>query len=53
MAKRKVGSQTASSTPDHEKLGIDSGPVRAGEVRHTVKKLSTKTTTLLQTSFRS
>jgi hypothetical protein len=60
MAKRKVGTQTGSLTPDHKKSGIDSTPVRASGVRaggvrvggmqHTVGKLLTRPTTLLQTT---
>jgi hypothetical protein len=38
MAKKKVESQTANLTPDHQKSGIDPTPMRAGEVRHTVGK---------------
>jgi hypothetical protein len=30
MAKRKVGSQISSLTPDHGKSGIDSIPLRVG-----------------------
>jgi hypothetical protein len=50
MAKRKVGSQTGSLTPDHKKLGIDSIPVCAGGVWHTIGKLLTRATTFLETS---
>jgi hypothetical protein len=50
MAKRKVGSQIGNLTPDHKKSGIDSTPMRAGGVGHTVGKLLTRATTLLQTS---
>jgi hypothetical protein len=32
MAKRKVKSQIANLTPDHQKLGIDPTVMRAGEV---------------------
>jgi hypothetical protein len=42
MAKRKVGSQTASLTPDHEKLGIDPTFMCAGGVQHIVEKLLMK-----------
>jgi hypothetical protein len=38
MAKRKVGSQIGSLTPDHKKLGIDSTFGCASGVRHTVGK---------------
>jgi hypothetical protein len=48
MAKRKVGSQTGNLLL--EVLGIDAIPVRVGGVQHTVGKLLTKVTTLLQTS---
>jgi hypothetical protein len=47
MAKRKVGSQIGSLTPDHEKLGIDPTSVRAGGVQQTIEKFSTRTTSLL------
>ncbi len=53
MAKRKVGSQTGSLTPNHWKLGINSTPMHAGRVGHIVEKLSTRITTSLQTSSRS
>jgi hypothetical protein len=53
MAKGKVMSQIGSLTPDHKMSGIDSIPVRASGVRHTVEKLSTRATNLLQTSSRS
>jgi hypothetical protein len=52
MTKRKVKSQT-SLTPDHYKSGIDLTPVRAGGVQNTVRKLSTRATSLLQTSSQS
>jgi hypothetical protein len=47
--KKKAESQTASLTPDREKSGIDPTSVRASGVRHTIEKISTKATTLLQT----
>jgi hypothetical protein len=47
MAKKKVGSQTGSLTPDRGKSGIDPIPLRAGGVRHAVGKLSTRATTLV------
>jgi len=50
MVERKVRSQIASLTPDHKKLGINSTPVCAGRVRHTVGKLLKRATSLLQTS---
>jgi hypothetical protein len=36
-----------SLIPDHEKSGIDLTSVRAGGVRHTIGKLSTRAKTLL------
>jgi len=53
MAKRRAGSQTGSLTPDHKKLGIDPIYLVADNVPHTVGKLSTRATTLLQTAIRS
>jgi hypothetical protein len=53
MAKRKVRSQIDSLTPNHKKSRIDLTPMRASEVRHTVGKLSTRATTLLQTLSQS
>jgi hypothetical protein len=50
MAKRKVRNQTKNLTPDHQKSGINPTPMRAGGVGHTIGKLSTRVTTLLQTS---
>jgi hypothetical protein len=47
MAKRKVGSQTGSLTPDHQKLRIDPTLMCAGEVRHIIGKLSTRATSFL------
>jgi hypothetical protein len=47
MAKRKVGSQTDTLTPDHGKSGIDPIPLRAGDVRHIVGKFLMKATTLV------
>jgi hypothetical protein len=40
-------------TPDHEMSGINSTSMHAGGVWHTVGKLSTRATTLFQTSSRS
>jgi hypothetical protein len=51
MPKRKVGNQIGNLTPDHSKSGIASISLRANGMRHIVKKLLTKDTTLLQTSF--
>jgi hypothetical protein len=53
MAKRRVGSQTASLTPDQKKSGIDPIYLAANNVQHTVGKLSMTTTTLLHTTPRS
>jgi hypothetical protein len=53
MAKRRAGSQIVSLTPDHKMSGIDPIYLVADDVPHTVKKLSTITTTLLQTALRS
>jgi hypothetical protein len=53
MAKRRVGSQTANLTPDQKKSGINPIYLFADGVRHTVEKLSTRDTTLLQTASRS
>jgi hypothetical protein len=48
MAKRKVGNQIGSLTPDHGKSGIDLIYLRAGSVQHVIGKLSMKDTTLCQ-----
>jgi hypothetical protein len=53
MAKRRAGSQIASLTPDQKKSGIDPIYLAADDVPHTVGKLSTRVTTLLQTTLRS
>jgi hypothetical protein len=53
MAKRRVKSQIGSLTPNHWKSGIDLISLHAGGVRHIVNKLSTRATTLLQTSSQS
>jgi len=50
MAKRRAGSQTTTLTPDQKKSGIDPIYVAADDVRHTIGKLSTRATTLLQTA---
>jgi hypothetical protein len=42
MAKKKVGSQIGNLAPNHKKSRIDLTPMRAGGVRHTVGKLSTR-----------
>jgi hypothetical protein len=53
MAKRKVGSQIGSLTPNHKKLEIDLISLRASGVQHAVGKLAMRATTLFQTSFQS
>jgi len=52
MGKRRAGSQTGSLTPDHLKSGIDLFPTSDLSVRHGVGKISTRATTLVQTSSR-
>jgi len=47
MAKRKVGSQIANLTLDHQKLKIALFYLRVGGMSHTIEKLSTRATTLL------
>jgi len=53
MAKRRVESQTASLTPNQKKSGINPIYLAAGGMQHTLRKISTRTTTLLQTASRS
>jgi hypothetical protein len=57
MTKRRSGSRTPGSlpvlTPDRQKSGIDPKYLAADNVLHTVGKLSTRATTLLQTTLRS
>ncbi|CAM6079621.1 unnamed protein product [Sphagnum tenellum] len=57
MTKRRTRSRIPGSlpvlTPDHEKSGIDPKYLAADNVRHTVGKVSTRATTLLQTALRS
>jgi hypothetical protein len=53
MGKRRAGSQTASLTPDHKKSGIDLLSTSDLKVRHVFGKISTRATTLIQTSSRS
>jgi hypothetical protein len=53
MAKRRAGSQNGNLTPDHKKSGIDPICLAAGGVPHTIGKLLTRATTLLQTTLRS
>jgi hypothetical protein len=50
MAKEKNESQIGSLTHDHGKSGIDLIPLRAGDFRHVVGKLSMRATTSVQTS---
>jgi hypothetical protein len=50
MGKRRAGSQTGSLTLDHLKSGIDLFPTSDSNVRHGVGKISTRATTLVQTS---
>jgi len=53
MVERRAGNQTSNLTPNHQKSGIDLISVHAGEVRHTIGKLSRRATTLVQTSSQS
>jgi hypothetical protein len=53
MDKRRANSQIASLTLNQKKSGIDPIYLSVNDVRHTVGKLSTKATTLLQTAPRS
>jgi hypothetical protein len=53
MAKRKVGSQIGSLTPNHGKSGIDPIPLSAGGVQNAVGKLLMRVKTLVYTSSRS
>jgi hypothetical protein len=53
MAKRRAGSQIANLTPDQKKSGIDPIYLAVDDVPHTVEKLLTRATTLLQNSLRS
>jgi len=50
MEKRKAGSQIGNLTRNHQKSGIDPTPMRVGEMRCTLGKLSRRATSLLQTS---
>jgi hypothetical protein len=50
MTKRRARSQTASLTSDQKKSGIDPIYLTANDMRHTIGKLSTRATTLLQTA---
>jgi len=53
MAKKRAGNQIGNLTPDHLKSGIDPIFLCVGGVRHIVEKLSTRATTLFQTSSQS
>jgi hypothetical protein len=53
MAKRRAKSQIGNLTPNHKKSGITPISSRAGGMQDIVGKLSTKATTLLQTSSQS
>jgi hypothetical protein len=50
MGKRRAGSQTANLTPDHKKSRIDLFPTSELRVRYVVEKISTRATSLVQTS---
>jgi len=47
MAKRRVGSQIGSLTPDHQKSGINPISSREGGVQHIVGKISMRAIALL------
>ncbi len=53
MAKRRAGSQTTNLTPNQKKSEIDPIYLFVDGVRHTIGKLSTTTTTLLQIASQS
>jgi hypothetical protein len=53
MVKRRAGSQIDNLTPDHKKSGIDPIPACVDGVRHTVRKLLKRATSLFQTSSQS
>ncbi len=53
MPKKKARSQTDNLTPDHQKLGIGPTSSCAGGVQHAIGNLSTRATSLLQTSSQS
>jgi hypothetical protein len=53
MGKRRAGSQTGSLTPDHKKSGIDLFLTFELRVQYVVEKISTRATSLVQTSSRS
>jgi hypothetical protein len=51
--KRKGENQSGNLTPEHQKSGINLTPMCARGMRHTIGKLSTRATTLLETSSQS
>jgi len=53
ITKRRARSQIANLTPDQKKSGIDPIYLATNDLQHTVEKLSTRATTLLQTTPRS
>ncbi len=53
MGKRRAGSQTSSLTPDHKKSRIDLLLTCELRVQYVVGKISTRATSLVQTSSRS
>jgi hypothetical protein len=53
MAKIRANSQTTSLAHDQKKSGIDPIYLAAKGVQHIVEKLSTRATTLLQTTSQS
>jgi hypothetical protein len=53
MGKRRAESQIGNLTLDHKKSGIDLFPTSEQRVRHGVEKISTRATSLVQTSSRS
>jgi len=53
MGKRRAGSQTGSLTPDHKKSGIDLFPTSELRVQYVVAKISTRSTSLVETLLRS
>ncbi len=53
MGKRRAESQIGSLTPDHKKSGIDLFPTSKLRVRYVVEKISTRPTSLVQTSSQS
>jgi hypothetical protein len=52
ITKRRAGSKIVNLTPNQKKSGIDSIYLAVDDVQHTIGKLSTKTTTLLETAPR-